>query len=212
MTTLADDDIESSKTVSAQDAEHVGEGDMHWFSISLLTAYFTVLYGGLIYIQIVLWHDAADQLQDRMTITFFGISSAPMTISGTTWVLLLILTTGALGSFIHAATSLADYVGNLTARRSWLVWFLLRPLIGSCLAFIFYFILRGGLFTATTDGKSLNLYGFAAIAGLAGMFSKQATDKMREVFDSLFKSSRGYGDDARKDKLKKESALGTPRE
>ena len=33
------------------------------------------------------------------------------------------------------------------------------------------------------------------------MFSKQATDKLRELFDNLFKTESGQGDDARADKL-----------
>ena len=39
-------------------------------------------------------------------------------------------------------------------------------------------------------------FGVAAIAGMTGMFSKQATDKLREVFETLF----GVKDD-RPDKL-----------
>jgi len=33
------------------------------------------------------------------------------------------------------------------------------------------------------------------------MFSKRATDKLREVFDVLFKTAPGKGDDARRNKL-----------
>jgi hypothetical protein len=36
----------------------------------------------------------------------------------------------------------------------------------------------------------LSPYGVAAVAGLAGLFSKQATDKLREVFETLFKTEK----------------------
>lgn len=116
--------------------------------------------------------------------------------------LLLVLLTGALGSYVHAATSFASYVGNETLRYSWLWWYLLRPLIGMALALIFYFVIRGGFLSpATTDAQAISLYGIAAVAGLVGMFSKQATDKLNETFTTLFRTSQGEGDDARKDKL-----------
>jgi hypothetical protein len=36
----------------------------------------------------------------------------------------------------------------------------------------------------------MNAYGIAAISALAGMFSKQATDKLREIFDTLFRTQQ----------------------
>ena len=40
------------------------------------------------------------------------------------------------------------------------------------------------------------------MAALVGMFSKQAVDKLRELFDSLFRTGPGGGDELRADKLK----------
>jgi hypothetical protein len=54
------------------------------------------------------------------------------------------------------------------------------------LALIVYFMLRGGLITGSSGAGNLSPYGVAAIAGLAGMFSKQATDKLKEVCEFLF--------------------------
>jgi hypothetical protein len=47
---------------------------------------------------------------------------------------------------------------------------------------------RGGLLAAQASADAVNPYGVAALAGLVGMFSKQATDKLREVFDTLFRT------------------------
>lgn len=115
--------------------------------------------------------------------------------------ILIVLCTGALGSCVHAATSFASYVGNKRLVLSWGWWYVLRPFIGMALALIFYFVLRGGLLSGGTAGSEMNVYGLAAVAGLVGMFSKQATDKLRELFDNLFRTEKGHGDDARDDKL-----------
>ncbi len=109
---------------------------------------------------------------------------------------LIVMLVGAVGSYVHAATSFASYLGNRRLGKSWLWWYLLRPFVGAALALLFYFVVRGGFLQAGAGTESLNLYGIAALAGLAGMFSKQATDKLREVFDNLFAVK-----DERKDKL-----------
>jgi hypothetical protein len=108
-----------------------------------------------------------------------------------------VVVSGALGSLIHCVTSFADYVGNRRLSRSWVWWLILRTPIGIALALLFYLVLRGGLIVPSLPGGEtnehpaavLNPYGLAAIAAMAGMFSKQATDKLREIFDTLFRTS-----------------------
>ena len=118
--------------------------------------------------------------------------------------ILLVAVAGALGSYIHTATSYADYRGNQRFGASWLVWYLLRPFIGVSLALVVYFAVRGGLLSIVLSGNEandatkINPFGIGAIACLTGMFSKQAADKLAEVFSTLFKSG---GDQARKDSL-----------
>lgn len=94
------------------------------------------------------------------------------------------------------ATSFATYVGNKSLVDSWYWWYVLRPFIGMALALVFYFAIRGGLLlvAGVADTKSLNPYGIAAISGLVGMFSKQATDKLSDVFTTLFKTDQGDKD------------------
>ncbi len=101
----------------------------------------------------------------------------------------LVAIVGALGAFIHLATSFTEFLGNRTFIASWKWWYGLRPFIGSALALMVYFAARGGLIAGTGAAKDLSPYGIAALAGLAGMFSKQATDKLREVFENLFKTT-----------------------
>lgn len=102
--------------------------------------------------------------------------------------ILLAVLAGALGSYLHAAQSFAAYVGNRTAKRSWVWWYLLRTPIGAALGVLFYFVIRAGLTTGVTDAVSA--YGVVAFGALAGLFSKQATDKLAEVFDTLFRTQK----------------------
>jgi hypothetical protein len=103
-----------------------------------------------------------------------------------------------LGSFVHSATSFATYLGNHKLLRAWVGWYVLRPVIGMALGLVFYFLLRAGLVT-TESAAAVNEFGVAAVSALAGMFSKQAADKLEEVFDGVLASPK---DAARSDKLR----------
>ena len=63
-------------------------------------------------------------------------------------------------------------------------------------------MIRGGLLSVQSDAADFNPYGTAAVAGLVGIFSKQATDKLEEVFTNLFRTEPGKGDDERRNKLR----------
>jgi hypothetical protein len=124
-----------------------------------------------------------------------------ITVSHATALIILVILVGAVGSLIHAATSFGDFVGNERFRASWVVWYLLRLVVGSLLALLLYFAVRGGFFSGSSQASNVNPYGIAALAGLAGLFSKQATDKLREVFETMFRVSSQAGDAQRKDSL-----------
>ena len=116
--------------------------------------------------------------------------------------LVIVLAMGAIGSCIHALTSAASYLGNNEFYKRWIPWYVVRVPVGMGLALILYVAIRGGLLTTGTATAAINPYGIAAIAGLAGLFSKQATDKLDEVFKTLFQTQEG-GDAARANKLTK---------
>jgi hypothetical protein len=104
--------------------------------------------------------------------------------------LVLVAVAGALGSYIHLATSFADFLGNRQFVSSWKWWYVLRPFIGAALAVIVYFAARGSLISGLAGAGDLSPYGVCAVAGLSSMFSKQAADKLREVFENLFKTEK----------------------
>jgi hypothetical protein len=147
----------------------------------------------LVVLLISLWPPAAP---DDKVSTWFGEIAREVDY------LWLVLITGALGSFAYGARSFVDFVGNRALRASWSAWYLMYPFIGAALALIFYLAVRGGFLT-TSAGKDVNVYGMTAISGLVGMFSKQATTKLSEVFANLFKTDKD--DKNLKDSLADES-------
>ncbi len=108
---------------------------------------------------------------------------------------LIALLAGIAGSFLHAAQSLSSYIGNKTFKASWTTWYFLRPWIGGILGITFYFAIRAGVIAGAS---TMSPYSVVAFGLLGGWFSKTATDKLQEVFETLFKTDQ---DKQRYDKL-----------
>jgi hypothetical protein len=113
-----------------------------------------------------------------------------LTLGRETRLLLITPLAGALGGYIHSVTSYVAFLGNRQLKRSWMPWYLLRPMVGMALAMALYLALRGGLFASGSDSTAVNGYGVAAISALAGLFSKQAVDKLREIAETVFKAEQ----------------------
>jgi hypothetical protein len=124
-----------------------------------------------------------------------------LSLTKQTALIVLVLVMGALGGFVHAATSFASYAGNRTLKVSWMWWYALRLLIGAALALGFYFVISGGLFSLQGSAEQVNSYGTGAFAFLVGLFSKQAIDKLEQILEVAFSADERLGDGARRDKL-----------
>jgi len=74
----------------------------------------------------------------------------------------------------------------------------MRPWIGAILAMAMALAAQAGLVGAG-GGGAVNVHGITAIGLLGGWFSKTTTDKLQEVFSTLFKTD---ADKERTDKLK----------
>ena len=179
---------------------------MPWWGRLLLGGYQLILAAVLVYLLTALWPDKAGT-GDGKDGKVGNASGRGIVLCCCEWplsdegrLLLIVAIAGALGSFVHTATSFATYVGNRSLAVSWTWWYVLRMPIGVSLALIFYCVTRGGLLSAGASGNALNPFGIAAASGMVGMFSKQAADKLREVFDNLFRTQQGQGDDQRMDK------------
>jgi hypothetical protein len=188
-------DVANENNNAERESRPANLGAASWLGIGLI-----VLALLLAHVLVVLWPaDLKAQLSmPPVDMTLLGIFSFKLGVESR--LLLLVMTLGATGSFIHAATSFSDFVGNQKLTRNWFWWYGLRPFIGAALALIVYLAIRGGLLGANATGD-LNLFGVAALAGLVGMFTKQATDKLNEVFTNLFRTAPGEGDSQRKDEL-----------
>jgi hypothetical protein len=122
---------------------------------------------------------------------------------------LIVAMAGALGSLVHAFRSLYWYVGYRALVRSWLPKYILLPFVGATLGLVFYFVIRGGFFSPQATSEQISPYGFAAVAGLIGMFSEQAAEKLKQVATTLF-AETPKGEDQAPPKEEKPEAEAKP--
>ena len=104
---------------------------------------------------------------------------------------------GVVGSSVYGVTSLTVWLSRHKLARSYFAWYLTRPLIGAALAVIVYLLLRASLLSTVVNpgiGQAsisfINDFGVAGISGLVGLMTAQMTQKLRDVFDSLFGISK----------------------
>jgi IPT/TIG domain-containing protein len=134
-------------------------------------------------------------LPDPEQISFFNGWLNPQ-IYAETRLLLLVIFAGGLGSLMHSLRSLYWYTGNRKMVWSWMAFYLLLPFTGAILAVIFYFVVRGGFFSPQASFQTTSPFGFAALSALVGLFSPQATLKLKEVAETIF-TKPGSGADAK---------------
>jgi len=189
----------TAQTNSSQDGQPMGA-----LAVTLLGIYYMVISVFLAYLLVVIWPVSDAEIEKsayQIASLFWGLLK--FSISKEIRLILIVIAAGGLGSFIHGATSLISYVGNRKIVKSWTWWYILRPFVGSALALIFYFAIRGGFLSVTAGVEAISHFGIAATAGIVGMFSKEATDKLHEVFVTLFRPK-----DQRVDKLAESNSQG----
>ncbi|HSR67165.1 MAG TPA: IPT/TIG domain-containing protein [Acidobacteriota bacterium] len=152
----------------------------------------------LIVVLLSFWPETTGTQLTNQTVTLFGLPLGAVGLEVRLFVLVLVA--GALGSFIHVATSAGDYIGNRKLYRSWIYWYILRLPVGASLALLVYLLLRGGVITGTgvSEVPQTAPFGIVGLSALAGMFAKKATNKLGEIFDMLFHTDQ---DDKLKDKV-----------
>lgn len=105
-----------------------------------------------------------------------------------TLLLLLVALAGFLGNMIHVGASFIDYVGSGKFKRSWMLWYFVKPFTASALALGVYIVFRAGFLNSNEATISVNLYGITAIAILTGLYTDRATLKLKEVFEVIFQT------------------------
>jgi hypothetical protein len=148
------------------------------------------------------------ELPDPEVIYFFR-GRLPATIYLETRLLLLVMLAGALGSLMHSLRSLYWYTGNRMMVWSWVGFYLLLPLTGAMLAVIFYFVVRGGFFSPQASFENTSPFGFAALSALVGLFSPQATLKLKEIAETIF-TKPGRGEDSKTQTAGGDAAASAP--
>jgi len=107
-------------------------------------------------------------------------------------VLLIVALLGGLGAMGHVVRSFFKYVGERNLIWSWMPQYFLIPVVGAILSVITYIVLRAGLLGGSASGAEGNIWGFAAVAALVGLFTAQAATKLRTIFEAvLAPSSKG---------------------
>ncbi|MBW8685061.1 hypothetical protein [Chitinophaga rhizophila] len=106
-----------------------------------------------------------------------------------TLLLILVGVAGFLGNMIHIATSFTTFIGAGKFRKSWIMWYCVKPFTAAALAIAIYFVFRGGFLNMSDDSSNINIYGLMTISMLSGLFTDRATLKLKEVFDVLFRTS-----------------------
>jgi hypothetical protein len=94
--------------------------------------------------------------------------------------------TTILGYLMHASVK-KDFDSSYTP------WYFARPVMGMLLGLVFYFVIKGGLFVLTVESSTagveeMNLWSLSATGALVGLFSKNAIEKLRELFNTLFRT------------------------
>ena len=115
--------------------------------------------------------------------------SSKCTIDLNTLILLLVAMSGFLGNMIHIASSFTNFIGAGKFKRSWMLWYCVKPFTAAALAVGVYIIFRAGFLNSSEATSNVNLYGVVAIALLAGLFTDMATQKLKEIFGVVFQSS-----------------------
>jgi hypothetical protein len=90
---------------------------------------------------------------------------------------------------IYIATSFTTFVGAGKFKKSWILWYCVKPFTAAALALGMYFVFRGGFLNMSDDSTNINLYGVMTLSILTGLFTDRATLKLKEVFDVLLKPS-----------------------
>ena len=123
----------------------------------------------------------------RVDTTRVGSAETRTTSNLDQYYLLIALLFGILGGASHGLASLMDFRGQRRLFSSWSLWYFALPFLGGTLAVIFYVAIRAGLLTGTGSAtESISIYGVAALSAIVGLFTDRATNKLKEVIDTMF--------------------------
>lgn len=112
-------------------------------------------------------------------------TSLPAWVSDEARLFLIAALAGALGGALQMARSYAGHLGGGRWDSRWLPWYGLRIPAGIGIAVVFYVALRAGLYADSASEAAVNPFGLATLCALAGLFSREALEKLNDLFDTL---------------------------
>jgi hypothetical protein len=164
-----------------------GLGHVPWAVVVLMSVVAAALAGLTLYTMWAFWPVGADQKSTVVQrVAWFGWHPR---VQRELLFFLTVGLAGGLGGLIHTLRSFAWYAGNRELRWSWVPYNALLPVVGALAGTVFYLVLRAGLFSPSTSVQQASPFGFAAIAILAGLFSPQAFEKLRQLAGEIFTKS-----------------------
>jgi hypothetical protein len=169
----------------------VGGSPAGAYGVIALGAIILVAAGLLLYSVWAFWPPAAtsDNASPTCVCRWFGFL---FKLDRERSIFVIVAVAGALGASLHALRSIARYVGEQALLRSWVLLYVSLPLVGGILGTVVYLVLRAGLVTG--GGASQDPFGFAAVSALVGLFSAQAMEKLKRVFETLFTTAEQGAD------------------
>jgi hypothetical protein len=187
---------EERKEPGALQRSQVGASFMGPIGIILTMAYLILFSILLLYGLVQLWPSSISAEKSAPLTSPVTFLLWTFCISDEVRLLLIVALAGALGGLVHALRSFYWYVGNRVLVRSWLAMYVLLPFVGATLGLVFYLVIRGGFFSPQATVEQTSPFGFAALAGLVGMFSQQAVLKLKQVVETLL-TEAPKGEDAK---------------
>jgi len=178
----------SGGTSNNDSDEGPGDGYVHPFWIAILAIVLVAIATALIAALVIFWPaatvtGASPTGTGSTNISLFGLNLA---LARDAQLFVTVAIAGALGGVIHSLRSFYWYVGNRALRSSWVLGYFLMPVIAAALGTLVYVVLRAGLISPQSGTDSLSPFGFAAVAGLVGLFSDQAASKLKDIFEVIF--------------------------
>jgi len=208
----ADDKTEAPPPADHPPVEGPGGGNASLTAAGITGTFLALAAILVLYLLVAVWPSAplppvaaattpattAPPAGETTTATTIAVQTAPnppvrlfggsFTIEREARLFLVVALAGALGGLVYSLRSLAWYAGNRNLKYSWLLTYPLQPVVSAALATITYVVARGGLIVVTTQASSdvVNPFGFAAIGGLVGLFSSQAAEWLKRIFEQVF--------------------------
>jgi hypothetical protein len=111
-----------------------------------------------------------------------------------------------LGGTIRALHSLVKHLGLKDFSFYWSWFYITLPFTSAGLAIVIYFVLRGGFYGGGFGkGLVLNIFSFAALAALTGLFTDNAMERLKQAASTMLAPVPDKVDNAGEIQAKKEA-------